>query len=361
MIVAANRTSENGEGRGGKKLSFLCATPRPRRLISILPILLLALTQHAAAQSGPPASQAGGRPYAVNLTFAVYQYDEARSPAIGEVLRLTGTFSTAPEEISHLKDKYKIEQVEVRHVRSVGLRSGETFNDAVLLGPEYMTFTLTPREVARGYMKLDMRVRYGNEPLLDAKGVEFENFETVMLRGGKGMFGVKYFVGAGGRQESAPIERTLLVSVTPEIVPTANLRNRPQELSHPVDDHGSPLQMNDSDRFTPPVALERVAPRFETGRPVQGAVLLGGVVTPEGKIVNVRVLRGLDPVIDERAVEAFRQYRFSPALLNGKPVSATYREELTFARQTTWAEVQEEMEKQRQLEKEKEKQKRKKP
>ena len=119
--------------------------------------------------------------------------------------------------------------------------------------------------------------------------------------------------------------------------------------------------MNESDRFTPPVALERVVPKFETGRHVQGSVLLGGVVTSEGKIINVQVLRGLDPVIDDRAVEAFRQYKFSPALLNGKPVSATYREELTFARQTTFAEVREELEKQREQEKEKEKQKRKKP
>ena len=346
---------------GTRRHGDLCAL-RSLRLLSLFAVLLLAVTQYASAQSGPPISRAGGRPYAVNLTFAVYQYDAARSPVIEPVLRLTGTYSTAQEEISHLKDKYKLEGVDVRHIRSVGLRNGEAFNDAVLLGPEYMVFSVTPREVVRGYMKLDMRARYGNEPLLDAKEVEFENFETVMLRGGKGMFGLKYFIGPGGGQETAPVERTLLISVTPEIVPVANLRNRPQELSHPVDEHGSPIQMSEGDRFTPPVALERVAPKFETGRHVQGSVLLGGVVTGEGKIINVRVLRGLDPVIDDRAIEAFRQYRFSPALLNGKPVSATYREELTFARQTTWTEVQEEMMKQREMEKEKEKEKkRKKP
>ena len=90
-----------------------------------------------------------------------------------------------------------------------------------------------------------------------------------------------------------------------------------------------------------------------------GAVLLSGVVTPEGKMINVRVLRGLDSVIDERAVDAFRQYHFSPALLNGKPVHATYREELTFGRQPTLQEVQQELERQREKEKaEKEKRKR---
>jgi hypothetical protein len=279
-----------------------------------------------------------------------------------DVTRLSGTYSTAQEEIAYLKDKNKLEEIAVRHIRSVGLRNGEMFNDAVLLGPEYMVFTVSPREMVKGYMKLDLRVRYANEPLLDAKGVEFENFETVMLRGGKGMFGVKYFVGAGGRQEAVPVERTLLVSVTSEIVPVANLRNRPQELSRPVDQYGGAVAMNESDRFTPPVALERVAPKFESGRIVKGSVLLGGVVTPEGGMINIRVLRSLDPVIDERAVDAFRQYKFSPALLNGKPVFATYREELTFAAPPpSLLELEQEQRKQRELEREKEKQRRKKP
>ena len=316
----------------------------------------------AIAQSGAGVARSSGREYGVNLMYAVYQYDAGRSPEMQEVTRLAGTYSSAQEEIAYLKDKNKLQDIAVRHIRSVGLRSGETFNDAVLLGPEYMVFTVTPREVARGYMKLDLRVRYANQPLLDVRAIEFENFETVMLRGGKAMFGAKFFVGAGGRQESVPAERTLLVSVTPEIVPVSNLRNRPQELSHPVDEFGGVIQIKETDRFTPPVALERVAPQFESTRTVRGAVLLGGMVTPDGKIINIRVMRSLDPVIDERAVEAFRQYKFSPALLNGKPAFATYREELTFAAAPpSLLEIEEQQRKQRELEKEKEKQKRKKP
>ena len=324
-------------------------------LVSLLAVIVgLILPVFALAQSGATGTRVSSRAYGVNLTFAVYQYEEMRSPAMEEVTRLAGTFSSAAEEMAHLREKYKLEGVEVRHVREVGLRGGETFLDAVLLGPQYMDFRVTPQEVARGYMKLDMRVRYGNEVLLDAKGVEFDNFETVLLRGGKGMFGVKYFIGAGGRQESAPVERTLLISVTPEIVPATGLRNRPEQLSHPVDEYGSPIRLNEGDRFTPPVALERVAPKFETGRGVNGSVLLGGTVTPDGRVINVRVVRSLDPVIDERAIEAFRQYKFSPALLNGKPVHATYREEVTFARPgPSFQELQEEMRKQREKEKEK--------
>lgn len=350
MRTSKLRITGGAEERSGVHLGVAL------RLISLL-LLGTVLTAHA--QSGAGGARPAGHEYAVNLTFAVYQYDAQRSPAMQETARLSGTYSTAQEEIAYLKDKYKLEELAVRHIRSVGLRSGETFNDALLLGPEYMVFAVTPRDVVRGYMKLDLRVRYGNETLLEVKGTEFESFETVVLRGGKGMFGAKYFVGSGGRQESAPAERTLLVSVTPEIVPVTNLRNRPQELSRPVDEYGGVIQTKDSDRFTPAVAIERVPPRFESSRPVRGAVLLGGVVTPDGKISNIRILRSLDPVIDERAVEAFRQYRFSPALLNGKPVFATYREEITFAAPVPSAlEIEEEQRKQRELEKERQKRKR---
>lgn len=324
--------------------------------------LFLTCSSPAPGQSGSGGVRSGGREYAVNFTFAAYQYDAARSPAMQEVTRLASTASSAQEESAYVKDKHKLEELAMRHVREVGLRSGDTFSDAVLLGPEYMVFSVTPREVVRGFMKLDVQVRYANQPLLDLKGVELDNFETVLLRGGKGMFGVKSYIGAGGRQESVPIERTLLMSVTPEIVPLANLRNRPQELSHPVDEFGAALKMTENDRFTLPVPLERVAPKFEAVRAIRGSVLLGGVVTPEGKIVNVRVMRSLDAIIDERAIDAFRQYRFSPALLNGKPVYATYREELTFAPPPpSILEMEEELRKQRELEREKEKQRRKKP
>lgn len=282
-------------------------------------------------QSGSGGARTNYREYAVNLTFAVYQYEAGRSPAMEEVTRLGSTFSSADEETAYLKEKHKLQEVAVRHVRSVGLRGGETFNDAVLLGPEYMLFTMTPREIVRGVMKLDFRARYANQPMVEAKSVELENYETVLLRGGRGMFGVKYYVGAGGRQESVPAERTLLISITPEIVPVGNLRNRPEQLSHPLDEHGGALRLKESDRFTPPVVVDRVTPKFESMRGVKGSVLVAGIVTPEGKIINVRVLRSIDPIIDERAVAAFRQYRFTPALLNGKPVHATYREEISFA------------------------------
>lgn len=332
--------------------------------MAILALCLLPASEEIGfSQSGTAGARPSGREYGVNLTYAVYQYDPARSPALEEVVRLSSTFPSAKEEMAHIRENKKLEGIEVRHVRSVGLRGDETFNDAIKIGDQYLELSISPRKVARGYLKLDMNALFNNGSMLDARNVEFGNFETVLLRGGRGMFGVDHRMGAGGRQESVPSERVILISITPEIVPVSSLRVRPEELARPVDKFGSPIALKQADRFTPPSVTDRVMPKFETARGVSGSVLLGAVITPEGRVTNIRVIRSLESSIDDRAVDAFRQYVFSPALLNGKPVHSTYREEVTFAdRLPTLLELQEEAEKQRKLEKEKkEKEKKRKP
>jgi len=303
--------------------------------------VILQLGVVAFSQSGVRRARSGAAELGANLTINVFQFDGSRSPAIDQVVRLSESFSTPGDEAAYLKVKQSLEDVALRHNRSVGLGTGQDFVDAVLLGPEYMVIKITPAGLQRGHLKLDLLVRYANQNILEAKSVEMDNFETVLLRGGKGMFGVKYFVGAGGRQESAPLERTLLVSVMAGIVPAAELHNRPAVLSHPVDEYGAELILKEGDRFTPPVVLDRVVPRFETGRKIQGAVTLSGIVTPEGKMTNVQVEHSLDSEIDQRAAEAFRQYKFSPGMLNAKPVGATYQEEISFARDLTPWEIEE--------------------
>jgi TonB family protein len=44
------------------------------------------------------------------------------------------------------------------------------------------------------------------------------------------------------------------------------------------------------------------------------------VVMSDGRVGDVRVLGGLGHGLDERAVDAVRQWRFSPARRLGKPV-----------------------------------------
>ena len=44
----------------------------------------------------------------------------------------------------------------------------------------------------------------------------------------------------------------------------------------------------------------------------------------------VRVLQSLTPALDERAVDAFAQWRFTPALKAGRPVKVRLQADVTF-------------------------------
>jgi protein TonB len=59
-------------------------------------------------------------------------------------------------------------------------------------------------------------------------------------------------------------------------------------------------------------------PRLAARARVQGVVILEAVVDREGRVEDVRVLRSI-PLLDRAAIDAVRQWRYSPLLLNGKP------------------------------------------
>jgi TonB family protein len=71
-----------------------------------------------------------------------------------------------------------------------------------------------------------------------------------------------------------------------------------------------------------PRVLKRVEARYPPiAREVraQGPVVLECVVTPEGKVVQIRVLKGY-PLLDQAALDALRQWEFEPTIVNGRPV-----------------------------------------
>jgi protein TonB len=45
---------------------------------------------------------------------------------------------------------------------------------------------------------------------------------------------------------------------------------------------------------------------------------------------HVRVIRGMGMGLDERAVEAVKQYKFKPAMENGRPVTVEMYIDVTF-------------------------------
>jgi periplasmic protein TonB len=62
----------------------------------------------------------------------------------------------------------------------------------------------------------------------------------------------------------------------------------------------------------------------------QGTVILAIDIGVNGRVSNVRVVRGLGLGLDEKAIEAVQKWIFRPALANGKPVAAPAQVSVTF-------------------------------
>jgi len=63
---------------------------------------------------------------------------------------------------------------------------------------------------------------------------------------------------------------------------------------------------------------------------LQGPVVLAIVVTADGKVTNIRVLKSLGLGLDEKAEEAVARWRFDPAKKDGKPVPVEASVEVNF-------------------------------
>jgi TonB family protein len=84
---------------------------------------------------------------------------------------------------------------------------------------------------------------------------------------------------------------------------------------------------------TAPVVLYQVEPEFsEDARKakLQGVVMLSGEVDTNGRLRNIRVTRALGLGLDEKAIEAVKQWRFRPGTRDGKPVVAAAAIEVNF-------------------------------
>ena len=83
----------------------------------------------------------------------------------------------------------------------------------------------------------------------------------------------------------------------------------------------------------PPSVIYSVDPEFsEEARKAKfsGNVLVDLIVDEQGLPSHVRVARGVGMGLDEKAVEAVRQYKFKPATKDGKPVKVELTVEVNF-------------------------------
>jgi TonB family protein len=93
------------------------------------------------------------------------------------------------------------------------------------------------------------------------------------------------------------------------------------------------------DGVSAPIVIYMVQPKFsqaakdaaKAGDFKGGHVLVHLIVDEQGIPQNVRVIRGVGYDLDDKAIEAVKQYKFNPGLENGQPVPVAINIEVSFA------------------------------
>ena len=85
-------------------------------------------------------------------------------------------------------------------------------------------------------------------------------------------------------------------------------------------------------RIKPPTKIKDVAPVYppiaKSAR-IAGAVAVEATIGPDGRVVDAKVVRAV-PMLDQAALDAVRQWEYTPSLLNGKPVPVLVRVTINF-------------------------------
>ena len=89
-------------------------------------------------------------------------------------------------------------------------------------------------------------------------------------------------------------------------------------------------------QIDPPALVYRVEPIYPdvaVSARLRGVVILEAQVDREGRVVDVKVLRSANRLLDHSAETAVRQWRYRPLILNGQPEQFVLTVVLTFALQ----------------------------
>jgi TonB family protein len=86
---------------------------------------------------------------------------------------------------------------------------------------------------------------------------------------------------------------------------------------------GEPIERPGIAGVTAPRDLVKAPPIYPEAarlRRISGVVLLEAVITKSGLVESLRVLRSVDPLLDQAAIDAVRHWEYTPARKDGRPV-----------------------------------------
>jgi protein TonB len=88
-------------------------------------------------------------------------------------------------------------------------------------------------------------------------------------------------------------------------------------------------------KIEPPIKMtdvKPVSPAIAQNAGVTGAVIIEATIGPDGKAIDVNVLRSI-PLLDQAALDAGRQWEYRPTILNGVAVPVIMTVTINFKRQ----------------------------
>ncbi|WP_081963819.1 M56 family metallopeptidase [Porphyromonas cangingivalis] len=78
------------------------------------------------------------------------------------------------------------------------------------------------------------------------------------------------------------------------------------------------------------LSKEVVYPEEAVKKNIQGRVMVGFIVEKDGTLSNVKIMRGIDPLLDAEAVRVVKTLKFRPGKMNGKPVRCRFTVPINF-------------------------------
>jgi len=128
-----------------------------------------------------------------------------------------------------------------------------------------------------------------------------------------------------------------VIAPLPRLLPAVEASDTTETSAPPKtirdNDNSSPASAPPRDTFTMPARIRSVSPNYPPAAraaQLEGDVLLEAVVSAEGKVTNVTIVRSVHPLLNDAARAAVLQYEYTPARRNGVAEPAAVRLTVSF-------------------------------
>ncbi|MFQ6082544.1 MAG: energy transducer TonB [Candidatus Aminicenantia bacterium] len=226
-----------------------------------------------------------------------------------------------PDERKELKEIFNLQDVELLTEADLIWRSSsgeKVFQVINLNGSDYLVL-LTPNWVKKAH-KFRVEVYEGMKAREQKNLIDVEIIlprDNIAVIGFLDSKGNPYFL-------SFRVTGGVIGGVVGGVIGGKVKKEQDSELKEPIRIGG---------KIKPPRLVRKVRPIYpekckKDG--IEGIVILEATTDKEGNIVNVKVLKPAHPDLNKAAIEAVKQWKYEPTIINGKPVSIVFTVTVSF-------------------------------